>query len=547
MNSKRDGLAGTREIFFSPAQSRREWLIPFVLGLVNIVLYVPVLGWGTPGYWHPDELIYRIIHAISTQSIPYNPPNHPNLYLYPAYFIGRILHWIWGPAGVMIGLRAMSVCMSSIAVGATYFCAKQTGGSVFSATVASCCLMACNAFANNAFFAHNDMYMLVFMIAGIIASQRYAESGSRRLFYIACACIGCAAGCKYNGALILPVPFILLFLRRPGFAAAVRTALKGGALFTGIVILSIPRVLWRPMHYLTWNFRNFFQGYTSGEDGWGMGNPVGLIGHEAALRDAIGTGFLILFGISTVFWLLLIAYRVFRHRNLSELTSSTAIVLLGLACVDFPLNFSHIYPTRYLLPLLPFFCVLVSASLEYCRKAFIRGPALSFLFAVPVLAIIAWSFLRVAGVVMLFKNDARNAAGRFLSDGLPENATIESVMYPPNFPSVRYQSRNYPFRFRVFHSEIIPDGYNTGCSGLEQRKPDYFILDGFTYTLNCIPEKKSQLNSEDCKCWKNIMDNKTDYSLLRTFSYTLPDYFPEVEADFANPVIWIFKRSPDGK
>jgi hypothetical protein len=131
-------------------------------------------------------------------------------------------------------------------------------------------------------------------------------------------------------------------------------------------------------------------------------------------------------------------------------------------------------------------------------------------------------------------------------NGLPENTTIESVMYPPNVPAARYRSAYYPFRFRIFHSDPVPGGHNIGCLGLEQRRPDYLILDGFTYTLNCIPDKRKQLYGEDYRCWKNIMDGATRYSRFRTFSYNPPDWFPKVKVGFANPVIWIFRRAPEG-
>lgn len=80
-----------------------------------------------------------------------------------------------------------------------------------------------------------------------------------------------------------------------------------------------------------------------------------------------------------------------------------------------------------------------------------------------------------------------------------------------------------------------------GEEGIETRRPDYLVIDSFTYE-RYQDEEICQTTAKDCAFFRNLLDGKTQYQLLKTFHYEIPRFLPQVETAFLNPVIKIYER-----
>jgi hypothetical protein len=133
---------------------------------------------------------------------------------------------------------------------------------------------------------------------------------------------------------------------------------------------------------------------------------------------------------------------------------------------------------------------------------------------------------------------------------MPDGKSIEYTLYPPHIDRDQFASAN---RYPIFITKFIGqppaspnEVFNQGEAGLIERKIDYFMIDDFTYLYDDFNEPWiCQHNHVECDFYKKLIANKTHYKLLKTFSYHLPPYLPQLSIAFVNPNIQIFQY--DGK
>jgi hypothetical protein len=532
---------------------RNKWEI-FLAGavaLLNFAVIVQGISWGLPAFWYLDEIAIHVVNSLRDGGIPYNPPFYPNLDLYFMFVAGKVLYWFLDLSGVMLALRLISAAVSSGTLVLVYMLSRNCGAGKVASILGMLFCGLCTGFFTVNHLAHNDPYVIFFMTASLAALQRYATGGVKRWFYIAAVLCGCAAGCKYNGAFIAPVfLYVLWRVQQEGWKSRCRTALAGAAIFTLILLFSIPRIFTHPVYFFEFNTRNFFQGYTSGAEGWGAGNPIGIIGQWGPFMATTGVPLFLLFTAAVV-WYCVIQVRyaratVGRPEWILPKRLSVTIAAIAVLMIELPIAITHLPLTRYFVPLLPscaaLGAVFVTEAWRFLGRAR-AAPVFRGLFALALAAICAWSALRIAAGVLVFVNDSRIPAERFLRDGIPAGSTVEYLLWPPRIPGDRLKPVWYPFVHRIFVRDSIPPGTNIGCTGLAARASDYFILDSFTYAESCLPESKGRLlHDADCSCWNGLLAGNGGYFLVKKFAYLPPGWMPRVRLEYVNPTIWIFKR-----
>jgi hypothetical protein len=142
----------------------------------------------------------------------------------------------------------------------------------------------------------------------------------------------------------------------------------------------------------------------------------------------------------------------------------------------------------------------------------------------------------------LFKYEPRIAAGNYLRSNIVVGKTLEYTLYPPVIPEDYFKSETqYPLFFKKLADWEKTAGSDQGETGVEIRRPDYLVIDSFTYERYDIPEV-CQTTPNDCRFFHDLMNGKTNYKLLHTFHYDIPSFLPRVESAFLNPVIQLYVR-----
>jgi hypothetical protein len=222
------------------------------------------------------------------------------------------------------------------------------------------------------------------------------------------------------------------------------------------------------------------------------------------------------------------------------------VLLVAIILFDIPFLMSYNYVPRFFLPFLPMFAVLASLFVEdVVSLAKGRGNTTVVPFiSGAILLVIAYSFLQVISVALLFANDARTPAGNFLKTLKPDTV-LEYTLYPPTIPEDHFaRARNYPIYMIKYPGETVPDNkayqYNQGEPGLYEREVDYLVIDSYTYD-RFSDENICQTNPVECDFFRQLLADDTDLQLLASFEYSLPPFLPQISLAAVNPEVKIYE------
>lgn len=533
---------------------RYEKFIPFVLFLLFMLVTVPGISWGAPSLWNPDELVWRVNMALGGEmKFDETEPdfNYPSLPKHIMYGVGWLVNKVGGStADIIVSARLVSVLLGGLTVILIYFIAKLASTNIYIRLLAAFIALSNTALVHNARFAHNDLYLLFFISLSLYAIIKYRLSTHRSWLYLAFFSTGCAASSKYTGVsfvLILLVIFLIanwntLF---KDWLRTVETLFIATALTVAGYVVGTPKALL----WMSFYFKRMvpaalrFASYGRGPD-----SLIGLYGQWSIFREAVGTVVYVLFLI-TFLWsaIKLILYFTKRMQENKNRMNTILVLLVAIVLFDIPFLMSYNYVPRFFLPFLPMFAVLASLFVEdLVSLATQRGYALvrSFISIVIILVILT-SFLQVVSVVLLFSNDARTQAGKFIQT-LKPNTILEYTLYSPAIPEKHFaRIRNYPIYMIKYPDEVVPTTgkayqYNQGEAGLYERDVDYLVVDSFTYA-RFDDEFVCQTNPVECDFFRRLLAGQTDLRLLASFEYRLPPFLPQVSLTAVNPDVKIYE------
>ncbi len=567
---------------------RYEKFIPLVLFLSFLLLTVPGISWGAPSLWNPDELVWRAIKALQGEMrFDETEPdfNYPSLPKHVMYGVGWLVEQAGGSqADVIVSARLVSVLLGGLTVVLIYSIASLASANVYVRLLAALFVLSNPALAHNARFAHNDLYLLFFITLSLYAIAKYVSSrkegkngvfwkgealpkhpaprsteedlvkyrlsAGRPWLYLAFFAAGCAASSKYTGATFVVILVVIYLISnwRTIFQDWLRTAetvfIAAALTVAGYAVGTPKALLWMAFYFkrmLPAALR--FASYGRGPD-----SLIGFSGQWGTFREAVGTAVYVLFLLAFLWSAAkLFFYLTKRMPGDQSRMNVTLVLLIAIVLFDLPFLISYNYVPRFFLPFLPMFAVLASLFVEdlvaFARQ---RGYA----FAVPYINIvislvILVSFLQVLSVALLFANDARTQAGKFI-ETLKPGTVLEYTLYPPTTPENYFEkARNYPIYMIKYPGETVSTTgkaflYNQGEAGLYERGVDYLVIDSFTYE-RFQDEFVCQTNPVECQFFGQLLAGQTDLRLLASFEYRLPPFLPQVSLAAVNPDVKVYE------
>jgi len=527
-------------------------LIPVVLFVLFVSITAPGIAWGTPSIWHPDEQVKVADRALNGLTvIDTRNFNYPSLPKYTMYWLGWLMYRLGlSRAAFLQAARLVSVTLGGLIVATTYAIALASNASLPAAIFSALLALSSSEMALNARFAHVDIYLVFFSCLSALLLLKYSSTHKHRWLYASFLTVGLAASSKYNGlSLIVAVILVYLMLeknlmtRRQWFRLLRPLAFGLLLTFAGFVI-GTPRMLLAPSMYIPRVMDALFHHATFDFE---AGDQIALFGQWRVLIAAHGLSGFLIYLIAMIWGVAkLIRYLWTKNQTDRERIKPTAVILACLLALNLPILISYNYPERFFLPLLPSFAVLTGLFFQdlYILAHKTGHKLLNGLVITLACAILILASLRVLSVGLLFFNDNRIAASRYL-ETLPRGSSVEYTLYPPNLPAKGYKKFNYPIFFLKFADAQPPQGksyqFNQGEPGIEERRPDYFIIDSFTYSRFDDPNVCQELPDE-CAFFKRLLAGETNYQLMQTFDYHLPRLLPQLQPKFLNPVIRVFQR-----
>ncbi len=529
-----------------------EKILLFGLFLIFVGINAPGVSWGTPAVWNPDELVIRVDKALHGEwQFDEENFDYPSLPKYVMYGVGKVVYGLgFSTAEFIQAARLVSVILGGLIVLLVYQITKMMVDTVWASLLAALLTLSSSEIAHNAHFGHNDIYLAFFVTLTLFTLIKYKISGGKLWLYAAFFGVGLTASSKYNGASLIIVPIII-------FLAGQRRRFKRNlleiseTLFIGLILSILGYAAGTPKALLWMAF--YIKRVTPAllnhaNYGREPGSLIGLFGQWQVFQNALGIPVFLLFLISLL-WCgsKLVLFYLNRVSNTDNRLDLVAVILLTIFAFDLPILVSYNYPSRFFVPFIPLLSILSALFIaDLILLAEKRGHT-----TLPKL-ILAGSFLtamvamlRVISVFLLFQNDARILAGKFLVT-LPVGGKIEYTLYPPYIPGEHFSKiRGYPIFFKKFPDQSLPEAryypFNEGESGIEVRKPDYLIIDSFTYDRFSDRYTCTILPAE-CDFFQKLQAGDTHYKLVQEFRYTVPSFLPEINLSFVNPDIQIYER-----
>jgi hypothetical protein len=551
--------------------TRHEKWIPLGLFLVFLLVTLPGIDWGAPDLWNPDELVWRVIKALDGEmkfdetEPDYNYPSLPKHVMYGVMGLARGLGA--SPAAMLVSARLVSVLLGGLTVLLIYAMTKMAGVHIYIRLLSAFFALSNTALVHNARFAHNDLYLLFFVTLSLFAIIKYRLGLQRGWLYLAFFSAGCAASSKYTGVSITAVLLFVFLVAswkdfRRDFLRQAETLFIAAMLTAGGFVLGTPKaLLWASFYFK----RMIPAALRFASYGRGPDSLIGLYGQWDAFRDAVGAPVYSLFLLAFAWFALLLLFQAITAGRQSQIENRqskienpkssiehrkskiVSILLAAIVIFDLPFLMSYNYVPRFFLPFLPMFAVLAGLFVEDLFAVLLpKLPAqrvTAYLVSLSLLCLIAASFLRVVSVALLFANDARTPAGKFL-ETLEPGTLLEFTLYPPTVPENHFsKARNYPIYLIKYPGETVPTNkpylYNQGEAGLYERQVDYLVVDSFTYS-RFSDAYICETNPVECEFFNRLIAGETDLRLLASFEYSLPPFLPQISLAAVNPDIKIY-------
>lgn len=386
------------------------------------------LGAGIPAALGVDEpqIMNRSVHMMKTGTL--NPGgffDYPGLYLYvqmavaSVRFLTGAMAGKWhaleqvGPDDFYLWGRAVTALFGTLTVLVVYRIGLRWGARY--ALLAAALLAVMPLHVRESHYVLTDVPMTFFVALAFLFSLSAHEHPTARAFAKAGAAVGLAAGTKYPGALAIVLPLVTIWMTpdtRPSRTAAALAAIAAAAV--AFVICAPYTVLDLP------GFLNGYAGLTKSYAGLAPPEPAWLL-YLKHLRTNLHWPAMLLL----VAGVALAAVRATRGPGRVRWT----LVLL------FPLLYFYVVSTqtlifaRYLLPLVPFACVLIAVAVvsgvSLLRRFEIPRAARTVLIAALTFAVLLPPAAQAIGFNRLIgRRGTLDAAYYWIRRNVPAGSTI---------------------------------------------------------------------------------------------------------------------------
>ncbi|HET9908043.1 MAG TPA: phospholipid carrier-dependent glycosyltransferase [Anaerolineales bacterium] len=536
----------------APIPERYEFIIPLLLFLVFLALTLPGISWGAPSIWHPDEVVYIAIRGLY-EGVEFDAANfnHPHLPIYAMYWLGKILIALGQTdTEVLVGARVLSAVIAGLTIVLSYLLPRRMGYNIYVSALSGLLLLAVSEMSHNGRFAHNDTFVTFFCTLTIFFIVQYINKNHRGWLYAAFFAAGIAVSSKYIAITLVLIPMIVyLWTRRnAGLKLSLETFetlfISGALTYLGYAI-GTPKALTWMVYY----FKRLIPALIYNSNyGVQPDSLRGILGQYSVFLDAVGLPLFLLF-VAGLLWGVYKVVQAYQAKAFDRETYR-GLLLLTILVLDLPILVSYNYPTRFFLPLMPFFAILSALFIRdlYGLAQQNVNPNYTRVIGTGLTLLILFSLGRSVSVMLLFLNDARIPATSYLNTLTP-GTSLEHTEYPPSIPGSFFErEHNYPIHFRntpdeplLTHKNYV---YNIGEEGLNERQTTYLVIDSFTSDKFDSPYT-CELMQVECDFFKQLdAGESAHYKLIADFSYQLPPFLPQLDVSFVNPEIRIYERVP---
>ncbi len=536
--------------------SRYEFLIPLFIFLGFLAASLPGISWGAPALWNPDELVWRVDQALGGYMVfdETEPDfNYPSLPKYVMYVIGSLTYGTGNSSfAFIVAARSFSALLGALSGVLIYYLARMIGANKRISALAGLLYIASGVAAANGRFAHNDLYLQLFSILCVYFLVKYQFSGSKFWLYASFFSVGLAASSKYTGGSLILLP-VAVFLFVNWVEIRTRWLSMFGSLALGGVIsylgygLGTPKALFAPVYYFT-NMIPSLRNYP--QYGFNSGTPIGLFGQWEVFESAVGTFAYYLFILAFLWFAARLALWKLRKVPFENKQAQGIGIFMAVVLIfDLPFMVSINYIERYFIPFVPFLAILGALFIDEILRLASSRKLVTVHWAVLTLLVfgLAYSGLRLVSIAMLFMNDARIPAGKYIASMRGYGKSLEYTLYPPMINKRQFErAHNYPIYFVKYAADVVPSGgryeYNQGEQGLLERDTDYFVIDSYTYN-RLYTDTVCETNPVECDFFRKLLAGKiTTFRLVKDFTYDLPPYLPHVSISAVNPDVRIYER-----
>src|SRR5262245_57504131 len=337
---------------------RYEFIIPLFLFSLFLAFTLPGISWGAPSIWHPDEVVYIALKALyeGTEFDAANF-NHPHLPIYAMYWLGKILVALGGTSKeVLIGARVLSAVLTGLTIALAYLIPRKMGYNIYVSALSALLLLSVSEMSHNGRFAHNDTFVTFFCTLTFFFLVQYIAKNHRGWLYATFFAAGMAVSSKYIAITLVLVPIIVyLWTSRK---AVLKLSLEtfeplfiGGALTYLGYALGTPKAL----TWMAFYFKRLIPALIYNSNYGVQPDTVrGIFGQYSVFLGAVGLPLFLLF-ITALLWG---CYKLAYRTKLLNDEKLRALLLLTILVLDLPIMASYNYPTRFFLPLMPFFAIL---------------------------------------------------------------------------------------------------------------------------------------------------------------------------------------------
>ena len=529
---------------------KHEKYIPLILFIFYFLITVPGTPWGLPDRLHPQEIVKWVLRALDGKwEFDSKVFIYTSLSKYVMFWVGKFLVWLdFSYEQIYLGIRLFSVLLGAGIVSITYRLTRYAGGSIYIGLLASFLLISNSQLSQDSRFAHNDIYLTFFVSLTAFSLIRYFTTRKRTWLYLTFFECGLVISSKQTGlSILLAIIALFLFIDwkfiRKDLFRAFETLFISGVLTVLGFGLGTPKAIGSAVFYFKNMIPVFFSQATYD---YYPGDVIGLFGQWGTLKDALG-GPVYVLGIITFIavFVKLVLHFSGKVKGEEKFINTLLVLIVFIISVDLPLLVGYHRRPRFFLPAIPLLVILISFFLRelliYTRNRKIKYA--KELIFVGIFITISFSMLRVVSMDLMFLNDSRMVASEYIKT-LPKKSLIEYFYYPPPIDEKVFKNAEpYPIHFIKWEweEEVLPPDYNLGEVGLEERKPEYLILDSFTYN-RYEDERVCERHQVECDLNNKLFAGETNYQLIASFEYDVPWFIPKVHTVFLNPDIQIFQR-----
>ena len=493
--------------------------------VLSAILNIIGITWGLPGFWEIDSMTPRTLnmakrmtpfltegrqygHGVFYQYILAAP-----LFIYYLYlkatganldvdYINNYFPEFYNT--VYILTRLVAVLFGLVAIYFTYKLGKELYDEKVG-LLSAFFLSVSMGFINYAHFATVDMPSIAFALITLFFIVKYLKTGKKRYYFIAGIFVGVTISTKETTGLVLVYPMIIsYFVDIKSIKNLIKKVLKWEWLLIFIFIIlgyiiTTPIILFQFRYIIEDFYQNIFLvlfNLSAANSSFNsLGLPIGAIRNVFNIYYSLGP--LLFVGA-------LLGFIYTCIKLLKKFNKLVFIVVFWIFIYYSHIALLNFAPLRIVLPIIPLFII-------FTVKFFFDLVSFKKIFVAVVVLVSVFSVIYAIETDLMFLNDSRAQASKWIINNIPSNSTIDllidSVYYMPNIPA--REKTNTRLDFVPYTGLIFVD-----------KKP-YYHINYFDSVENYSNLKKVGMPTEkEESLMKNYICNGSgDYLLITELHY----------------------------